>query len=43
MEPVSEVSNGSGVYTLKRHWERGQDNAASRYGPKADVAVAAFS
>ena len=42
-EPVSKVSNSASVYTVSRRWERRQEDAASRYGPGADVAVAAVS
>ena len=42
-EPVSKVSNSTSVYTVSRRWERRQEDAASRYGPGADVAVAAVS
>ena len=40
-EPVSKVSNSASVYTVSRLWERRQEDAASRNGPGADVAVAA--
>ena len=43
VEPVSKVSNSTSVYTVSRRWERRQEDAASRYGPGADVAVAAVS
>ncbi len=43
VEPVSKVSNSASVYTVSRRWERRQEYAASRYGPGADVAVAAVS
>ena len=43
IEPVSKVSNSASVYTVSRRWERRQEDAASRYGPGADVAVAAVS
>ena len=43
VEPVSKVSNSASVYTVSRRWERRQEDAASRYGPGADVAVAAVS
>ena len=43
IEPVSKVSNSASVYTVSRRWERRQEDAASRYGPGADMAVAAVS
>ena len=43
VEPVSKVSNSVSVYAVSRRWERRQEYAASRYGPGADVAVAAVS
>ena len=43
VEPVSKVSNSASVYTVSRRWERRQEDAASRYGPGADMAVAAVS
>ena len=40
-ELVSEVRRGTEVYTERRLWERSREDAASRYGPRADVDVAA--
>ena len=40
---VSEVGKNASVYTVMQRWERSREDAASRHGPRADVAVATFS